>query len=75
MLIMTILLLLGVKTKKVINIKTNPLPSDFKYVNDSGSDNFSFYNGNYPYAVDINNDVRWYLNNNYYGNITTISGF
>lgn len=59
--------------EKVINIKTNPLPSDFKYVNDSGSDNFSFYNGNYPYAVDINNDVRWYLNNNYYGNITTIS--
>ena len=59
--------------EKVINIKTNPLPSDFEYVNDSGSDNFSFYNGNYPYAVDINNDVRWYLNNNYYGNITTIS--
>ena len=28
--------------EKVINIKTNPLPSDFKYVNDSGSDNFSF---------------------------------
>lgn len=59
--------------EKVINIKTNPLPSDFEYVNDSGSDNFSFYNGNYPYAVDINNDVRWYLNNNYYGNITAIS--
>lgn len=59
--------------EKVINIKTNPLPSDFEYVNDSGSDNFSFYNGNYPYAVDINNDVRWYLNNNCYGNITTIS--
>lgn len=59
--------------EKVINIKTNPLPSDFEYVNDSGSGNFSFYNGNYPYAVDINNDVRWYLNNNYYGNITAIS--
>ena len=59
--------------EKVINIKTNPLPSDFEYVNDSGSDNFSFYNGNYPYAVDINNDVRWYLNSNCYGNITTIS--
>ncbi len=59
--------------EKVINIKTDPLPVDFEYVNDSGSDNFSFYNGNYPYAVDINNDVRWYLNSNYYGNITTIS--
>lgn len=59
--------------EKVINIKTDPLPLDFEYVNDSGSDNFSFYNGNYPYAVDINNDVRWYLNSNYYGNITTIS--
>lgn len=59
--------------EKVINIKTEPLPVDFEYVNDSGSDNFSFYNGNYPYAVDINNDVRWYLNSNYYGNITTIT--
>ena len=59
--------------EKIINIKTDPLPVDFEYVNDSGSDNFSFYNGNYPYAVDINNDVRWYLNSNYYGNITVIS--
>lgn len=59
--------------EKVINIKTEPLPVNFEYVNDSGSDNFSFYNGNYPYAVDINNDVRWYLNSNYYGNITTIT--
>lgn len=59
--------------EKVINIKTDALPLDFKFVNDIGSDTFSFYNGNYPYAVDINNDVRWYLNSNYYGNITFLS--
>lgn len=56
--------------ENIISIKTDALPSDFEYVNDSGSDDFSFYNGNYPYAVDINNDIRWYLNSNYYGNIT-----
>lgn len=60
--------------EKVIGIKTDSLPSDFEYVNDSNSGNFSFYNGSYPYAVDVNNDVRWYLNSNYYGNITLLSG-
>lgn len=58
--------------EKVINIKTDSLPSDFEYVNDGNSGNFSFYNGNYPYAIDGNNDVRWYLNSNYYGNITLL---
>lgn len=60
--------------EKVIDIETDSLPSDFEYVNDSNSGNFSFYNGSYPYAVDVNNDVRWYLNSNYYGNITLLSG-
>ena len=34
-------------------------------------DNFIFYNSNYPYAIDSNGEVRWYLNSiNYYGNIS-----
>lgn len=58
--------------ENTISIKTEPLPEDF--TNTQGeADNYKFYNGNYPYAVDINNEVRWYLNSNYYGNITVLS--
>lgn len=55
---------------KTINIKTSKLPEDFKYVENMKYDNFTFYNNNYPYAIDNNGEVRWYLNSNYYGNIT-----
>ena len=55
-----------------INIKTDKKPEDFIYISDAINDNFVFYNSNYPYAVDINGEVRWYLNSNYYGNITYI---
>jgi len=58
--------------KKKINIKTDKLPSDFNYVNDKVKNNFKFYNGNYPYAIDSNGDVRWYLTEKYYGNITLL---
>lgn len=54
--------------EKVINIKTDKLPDDFGEVLCDG--NYSFYNGNYPYASDSNGNVRWYLNKKYYGNIT-----
>ena len=54
--------------EKVINIKTDKLPDDFGEVLYDG--NYSFYNGNYPYASDNNGNVRWYLNKKYYGNIT-----
>lgn len=54
--------------EKVINIKTDKLPDDFGEVLCDG--NYSFYNGNYPYASDINGNVRWYLNKKYYGDIT-----
>ncbi len=53
---------------KVINIVTDELPDDFGdilYEND-----YSFYNGNYPYATDSRGNVRWYLTDNYFGNIT-----
>lgn len=58
--------------EKIITISTDGLPSDFSYVNDMKYDNFMFYNGNYPYAIDVNGDVRWYLNSNYYGDINVI---
>ena len=56
--------------EKVINIKTDSLPEDFTYVDNGTSGNFMFYNSNYPYAIDNNSEVRWYLNSNCYGNIT-----
>ena len=57
---------------KVINIKTDKLPDDFVYVDSMESGNFRFYNGNYPYAIDSNGEVRWYLNGNYYGDILVL---
>lgn len=56
--------------EKIINIKTEKLPDDFIYVDNEVNDNFVFYNVNYPYAIDINGEVRWYLNSHYYGNIS-----
>ena len=58
--------------EKIINIKTDKLPEDFTYVDNDTSGNFMFYNSNYPYAIDNNGEVRWYLNSNYYGNISLI---
>lgn len=54
--------------EKVINIKTDKLPDDFGDILYDG--NYSFYNGNYPYASDSEGNVRWYLNRKYYGDIT-----
>lgn len=56
--------------ENTIYIKTDKLPDDFEYVHNDNYDNFMFYNGNYPYAIDIDGEVRWYLNKHYYGNIT-----
>lgn len=56
--------------ENTIYIKTDKLPDDFVYVDNITYDNFMFYNGNYPYAIDIDGDIRWYLNKHYYGNIT-----
>lgn len=59
-------------SEKVINIETNSLPADFTYSDNMTNDNYSFYNNNYPYAIDSYGDIRWYLNEHYYGNITLI---
>lgn len=58
---------------KVLNIKTDSLPDDFGDIMVSG--NYSFYNGNYPYASDSDGNVRWYFNKKYYGNITFSDNF
>lgn len=55
-----------------INIKTSKLPDDFKRTSDEVKDNFNFYNENYPYAIDNNGDIRWFLNKNYFGKITLL---
>ena len=56
--------------EKILNIRTDKLPDDFMYTEDSVRDNFLFYNINYPYAIDSDGEVRWYLNEHYLGNIT-----
>lgn len=53
-----------------LNIKTDKLPEDFTYVDINLNDNFMFYNSNYPYAIDSEGEVRWYLSEKYFGNIT-----
>lgn len=59
--------------ERIINVHTDALPSDFEFSFDvSINDNFYFNNTNYPYAYDKNNDVRWFLNSNYSGNITLL---
>lgn len=58
--------------ENVINIKTDKLPEDFEFVENNSNGNFMFYNSNYPYAIDSAGNVRWYLNRNYYGNITLL---
>lgn len=55
-----------------INIRTDKLPDDFEFMSEDHNSNFTFYNTNYPYAVDENNEVRWYLNRHYYGNINVL---
>ena len=57
---------------KTISIKTDKLPEDFVYLDNMEYDNFNFYNSNYPYIIDKNGEVRWYLNSNYYGNISPL---
>ncbi|MGM9881785.1 MAG: aryl-sulfate sulfotransferase [Bacilli bacterium] len=56
--------------EKIVNIKTEKLPDDFLFSDKNTSGNFTFYNINYPYAVDSDNEVRWYFNRKYYGNIS-----
>ena len=58
--------------EKVINIKTDAISKDFILDDNMVYDNYSFYNVNYPYAIDSYGDIRWYLNERYFGNITVL---
>ena len=56
------------------NIKTNPLPKDLikkNIVNDTENLTFIIDN-NYLYALDKNNDIRWYLNEKYQYNMVKL---
>ena len=58
--------------EKIINISTSSLPEDFLFSENMVSDNYSFYNNGYPYAIDSYGDVRWYLNEHFFGNVTLL---
>lgn len=63
------------KITKNYKIKTEPLPKDMtteSVINNTS--NFSFLNSNgYLYALDYNNEVRWYLTDQYKYNISSLS--
>lgn len=63
----------GDKTK-TIEIKTSPLPSDLskKEVINNTNDLYFITSDTYPYALDNNNEIRWYLTKNYSKKITTL---
>lgn len=58
---------------KTIEIKTEPLPIELTESHniENNTNNLTFITtDNYPYAVDNNNDIRWYLTKNYSKQIT-----
>lgn len=62
------------KEKKTIEIKTKPLPKDLivKEVNHGTNKLYFISNNNYTYALDSNNEVRWYLTKPYNNKITKL---
>lgn len=60
------------KTKEYI-IKTDPIPEDFNKKEENNTEKIEFITTNtYPYAIDKNNEVRWYITKNYTGKIDTL---
>ena len=56
------------KQTKTFEIKTAPLPKELKPKTISNPSNKLYFitnNHNYPYALDSNNEVRWYLTKKY----------
>ena len=63
----------GAKTK-TYKIKTDPLPNDLIIEKKENQTNkLLFINNNYPYAIDNNNEVRWYFNKKYFGKINGLN--
>lgn len=57
---------------KTIQIETPPLPEELLTIEplDNNTNNLVFItNNNYPYAIDNNNEIRWYLNKKYTGKL------
>ena len=57
---------------KELTIETNPLTIELLIIEPltNNTNNLTFITSNkYPYALDNNNEVRWYLTKNYYGQI------
>lgn len=59
---------------KTIEIKTTPLPNDLNIkTTNNNTNNLTFITTDtYPYAIDNNNEVRWYLTKNYSKKITRL---
>ena len=56
--------------KKELTIKTDKLPDIFPEIEKNNNEGFLFITSDtIPYAIDNNNEVRWYLTKNYKGNI------
>ena len=61
-------------TKKEIMVKTSSLPDGLKVDNRVFPNKLTFVNnGKYPYAVDKNKEIRWYLTESYSGDINRLS--
>lgn len=62
-------------TTKTYSIKTSSLPNDFIIKNtENNTNNLIFQtSNNYIYALDNNNEVRWYLTKKYTGKITRMN--
>lgn len=57
---------------KTIQIQTPPLPDELLTIEllDNNTNNLTFItNNNYPYAIDNNNEIRWYLTKKYTGEL------
>ena len=59
---------------KIIEIKTDPLPIDLipEPVNNPTNNLYFITSSNYPYALDNNNEIRWYLTKPYTKKITRL---
>lgn len=60
---------------KKIKIKTSKIPSDLVKKDQNNNSNNLYFNteGKYPYALDNNNDIRWYLTTNYSKKISRLT--
>lgn len=60
---------------KEYNIKTEKLPDDFIIIPKENNTNNLYFitSDNYTYALDNNNEVRWYLTSKYSGKISRLS--